>query len=75
MNFCFLLLLPLFQNLACGKHFLVETEDSQNVEENARKQFSHELSAEGAEKTVDQACNHFNCVGVIFSVDFKSISN
>ena len=51
MNFGWVLvLLPMFQYMARGKHFLIETQDSQSGEENARKQLSHELSAEDAEK-------------------------
>ena len=54
MNFGFLLLLPLFQYIACGKHFLVETQGSQNVEENTRNELSNELIAESDEKIVNQ---------------------
>ena len=43
----------MFQYMARGKHFLIETEDSESVEEDARKQLSHELSAEGAEKPME----------------------
>ena len=54
MNFGFLLLLPLFQYIACGKHFLVETQGSQSVEENTRNELSNELIAESDEKIVNQ---------------------
>ena len=54
MNFGFLLLLPLFQYIACGKHFLVETQDSQSIEENTRNELSNELIAESDEKIVNQ---------------------
>ena len=51
MNFGWVLvLLPMFQYMARGKYFLIETQDSQSGEENARKQLSHELSAEDAEE-------------------------
>ena len=54
MNFGWvLLLLQMFQYMACGKHFLIETEDSESVEEDARTKLSHELSAEGAEKPTE----------------------
>ena len=43
--------------MACGKHFLIETEDSEIVEEDARKQLSHELSAEGPEEPTEVS-NH-----------------
>ena len=43
----------MFQYMACGKHFLIETEDSESVEEDARTKLSHELSAEGAEKPTE----------------------
>ena len=54
MNFGLFLLLPLFEYIACGKHFLVETQDSQSVEENATKHLSNELSAKSDEKIVNQ---------------------
>ena len=58
MNFGWiLLLLQMFQYIACGKHFLIETEDSEIVEEDARKQLSHELSAEGPEEPTEVS-NH-----------------
>ena len=54
MNYGWVLfILPMFQYMACGKHFLIKTQDSQSVENNARKQLSHELSAEGAEKPME----------------------
>ena len=54
MNFGWvLLLLQMFQYMARGKHFLIETEDSQSVEEDARTRLSHELSEEGAEKPME----------------------
>ena len=60
MNFGWVLvLLPMFQYMACGKHFLIETQDSQSVEENARKQLSLELSAESTEKPVEASNNVF----------------
>ena len=53
MNYGWVLfILPMFQYMTCGKHFLIETQDSQSVENNARKQLSHELSAESTEKLV-----------------------
>ena len=59
MNFGWiLLLLQMFHYyMACGKHFLIETEDSEIVEEDARKQLSHELSAEGPEEPTEVS-NH-----------------
>ena len=54
----------MFQYMACGKHFLIETQDSQSVEENARKQLSHELSAEDAEKP-EEVGNHVTIRSVI----------
>ena len=54
MNFGWVLfILPMFQYMACGKHFLIETQDSESVQANARKQLSHELSAESTEKPVE----------------------
>ena len=54
MNPGFLLLLPMFQNMACVKHFLIETQDSQTVEENASQRLYKEFSAEGDAKIVNQ---------------------
>ena len=54
MNYGWVLfILPMFQYMTSGKHFLIETQDSQSVENNARKQLSHELSAESNEKPVE----------------------